>query len=90
VQDGQGRFLVVEGDVTNITRGVTSVPPIEVAVRDAAGQTLYTWTTEPPRPTLEPAELVRFRARLATPPDAGKSVRVRFTEAKATGTAKAD
>jgi predicted Zn finger-like uncharacterized protein len=90
VQDGQGRFLVVEGDVTNITRGVTSVPPIEVAVRDAAGQTLYTWTTEPPRPTLEPAELVRFRARLATPPDAGKSVRVRFSEAKATGTAKAD
>lgn len=91
VTDGQGRFLVVEGDVTNITRSVAPVPQIEVAVRDAAGQTLYTWTTEPPRNTLEPAELMRFRARLATPPEAGKSVRVRFSEAAtATGTAKAD
>jgi len=90
VQDGQSRFLVVEGDVTNITRGVAAVPPIEVAVKDAAGQTLYTWTTDPPRPSLEPAELMRFRARLAAPPDAGKSVRVRFGEAKAPTMAKAN
>ncbi|MGX5735964.1 zinc-ribbon domain-containing protein [Bosea thiooxidans] len=79
VEDGSNRFLVVEGDVTNITRHKTSVPPIEVAVNDAAGTTLYTWTTQPPRPTLEPAELVRFRARLASPPEKGQSVRVRFT-----------
>jgi predicted Zn finger-like uncharacterized protein len=90
VQDGQGRFLVVEGDVTNITRGVAAVPPIEVAVKDAAGQTLYTWTTDPPRSSLEPAELMRFRARLAAPPDTGKSVRVRFGEAKAPTMAKAN
>lgn len=90
VQDGQGRFLVVEGDVTNISRGVTAMPPIEVAVKDAAGQTLYTWTTDPPRPNLEPSELVRFRARLAAPPDAGKSVRVRFGEARPSGLAKAN
>lgn len=74
----KGRFLVVEGDVTNIARGVRAVPPIEVAVRDEAGQALYTWTTDPPRPQLEPSELVRFRARLATPPEAGRSVTVRF------------
>ncbi len=81
VEDGQNRFLVVEGDVTNITRHKTSVPAIEVAVNDAAGTTLYSWTTQPPRPTLEPAELVRFRARLASPPEKGQSVRVRFTSA---------
>lgn len=81
VEDGSSRFLVVEGDVTNITRHKTSVPLIEVAVNDAAGTTLYTWTTQPPRPTLEPAELVRFRARLASPPEKGQSVRVRFTSA---------
>jgi len=81
VEDGQNRFLVVEGDVTNITRHKTSVPLIEVAVNDAAGTTLYTWTTQPPRPTLEPAELVRFRARLASPPEKAQSVRVRFTSA---------
>lgn len=79
VEDGANRFLVVEGDVTNITRSKATVPLIEVAVKDAAGATLYTWTTEPPRGSLEPAELVRFRARLASPPEKGQSVRVRFT-----------
>lgn len=81
VEDGANRFLVVEGDVTNITKGRAAVPMIEVAVRDEAGTTLYTWTAEPPRATLEPAELVRFRARLASPPENGRSVRVRFTSA---------
>ncbi len=79
IEDGANRFLVVEGDVTNITRSKATVPLIEVAVKDAAGATLYTWTTEPPRASLEPAELIRFRARLASPPEKGQSVRVRFT-----------
>lgn len=89
VQDLQGRFLVVEGDVTNITKSTARVPPIEIAVKDAAGQALYTWTTEPPRETLEPSELVHFRARLATPPENGQSVQVRFGSAKPTGVASA-
>ncbi len=84
IDDGQGRFLVVEGDVTNIARSRTVVPLIQVSVRDEAGQTLYTWTTEPPRGMLEPAELVRFRARLASPPENGRSVQVRFTSASTT------
>jgi hypothetical protein len=82
VADGQNRFLIVEGDVTNITKSTTAVPSIEVAVKDAGGATLYTWTTEPPRASLEPAELVRFRARLASPPEQGQSVRVRFSSAQ--------
>lgn len=84
IDDGQNRFLVVEGDVTNIAKGKTPVPPIEVSVRDEAGQMLYRWTTEPPRNLLEPAELVRFRARLASPPEKGRSVQVRFTSAATT------
>ncbi len=89
VDDGQGRFLVVEGDITNIRRGVTPVPAIEVMVKDAAGQTLYTWTTDPPRQSLEPAELMRFRARLAQPPENGQSVQVRFTSARTPALANA-
>lgn len=84
VDDGQNRFLVVEGDVTNVAKSKTAVPLIEVAIKDAGGATLYTWTTEPPRASLEPAELVRFRARLASPPEQGQSVRVRFTSAQTT------
>lgn len=78
VDEAAGRFLVVEGDVTNIAKSQTRVPPIEVAVQDAAGQTLYSWKTDPPRPELEPAELMRFRARLAAPPATGQTVLVRF------------
>lgn len=78
VEDAAGRFLVVEGNVTNIAKSQTRVPPIEVAVQDASGQTLYSWKTDPPRPELEPAELMRFRARLAAPPATGQTVLVRF------------
>ncbi len=78
VQDQRGRFLVVEGDVTNVTKSLTKMPPILVMVKDADGKVLYSWTAEPPRPTLEPAELVHFRARLASPPENGRSVQVRF------------
>jgi predicted Zn finger-like uncharacterized protein len=89
VEDAAGRFLVVEGDVTNITRGSARVPPIEVAVKDAAGQTLYSWKTDPPRSELEPSELMRFRARLAAPPATGQSVLVRFASVGPNGAAGA-
>ncbi|AZO80836.1 MULTISPECIES: zinc-ribbon domain-containing protein [unclassified Bosea (in: a-proteobacteria)] len=78
VQDPQGRFLVVTGDVTNITRGTAKVPPITVTVQAEDGKVLYSWTTEPPRPSLESAELMHFRARLASPPENGRSVQLRF------------
>ncbi len=89
LDDGLGRFLVVEGDITNITRHISAVPSIEVAVKDAGGQTLYTWTTAPPRPSLEPAELAHFRARLASPPENGRTVEVRFASGKPPGLASA-
>ena len=78
VQDPQGRFLVVSGDVTNIAKGVTKVPPIMAMVQSEDGKVLYSWTTEPPRPSLEPGELMHFRARLASPPQDGRSVQLRF------------
>lgn len=78
VQDQQGRFLVVSGDVTNIAKGTTKVPPITVMVQGEDGKVVYSWTTEPSRPSLEPAELMHFRARLASPPNDGRSVQLRF------------
>ncbi|WP_436151905.1 zinc-ribbon domain-containing protein [Bosea sp. LjRoot90] len=78
VQDPQGRFLVVTGDVTNITKGAAKVPPITVTVQAEDGKVLYSWTTEPPRASLESAELMHFRARLASPPENGRSVQLRF------------
>ncbi|KRE14745.1 hypothetical protein ASE66_15490 [Bosea sp. Root483D1] len=87
VQDPQGRFLVVSGDVTNIAKGATKVPPITVMVQSEDGKLLYSWTTEPPRPSLEPAELMHFRARLASPPENGRLVQLRFGAANPDGIA---
>ena len=70
--------LVVEGEVVNVGRGEASVPPLELAVRSAEGQALYTWTSEVSRKTLGPGETSPFRARLAAPPAEGRQVLVRF------------
>lgn len=87
IQDPQGRFLVVTGDVTNITRGTAKVPPITVMVQGEDGKVLYSWTTEPPRPSIEPAELMHFRARLASPPENGRSIQLRFGATNSNGLA---
>jgi predicted Zn finger-like uncharacterized protein len=70
--------LVVEGEIRNVARREIEVPPIQIAVRSAEGQPLYTWTDDPPRKTLESGEAAQFRARLAAPPLEGKEVLVRF------------
>ncbi|MGL5361240.1 MAG: zinc-ribbon domain-containing protein [Bosea sp. (in: a-proteobacteria)] len=79
-QEGQGAFLVVEGEVSNIMRDAAKLPLIEIVIQDEAGKPLYTWTTEPPRASLNAGDKARFRARLAAPPQNGQSVVVRFAK----------
>ncbi|MCU0885174.1 MAG: hypothetical protein MUC44_09535, partial [Beijerinckiaceae bacterium] len=79
-REGDQRILVVEGRVISVDQRTVTVPLIEVRVRGADGSTLYAWTTEPPRTSLKPGEALHFRTRLATPPEAGRHVEVRFTD----------
>jgi predicted Zn finger-like uncharacterized protein len=78
VADGTDTFLLVEGEIANISGRDASVPPIEIGVRGAEGQMLYTWTNDPPRQTLATSGAAPFRARLAAPPAEGRQVLVRF------------
>lgn len=78
VQEGEARVLVVEGDIANVEDRTISVPLIAISVRGENGAQLYTWTSEPQRPKLGAGELIRFRARLVSPPAEGKQVLVRF------------
>jgi predicted Zn finger-like uncharacterized protein len=78
VADGADTFLVVEGGIANISGRDTPVPPIEIGVRGAEGQMLYTWTDDPPRGTLATGDTAQFRARLAAPPAEARQVLVRF------------
>jgi predicted Zn finger-like uncharacterized protein len=80
LREGEARFLVVEGMVRNVRDEAAPVPLIEVSVRGEDGRTLYSWTAEPPRATLRAGEALHFRTRLATPPEAGRAVAVRFAD----------
>jgi predicted Zn finger-like uncharacterized protein len=81
VLSGTDRILIVEGEIANPGRRAVAVPPLQLAVQDEEGRPLYTWTSEGPRGTLQPAESTRFRVRLAAPPPEGRRVFVRFAPA---------
>jgi predicted Zn finger-like uncharacterized protein len=70
--------LVVEGRLVNITGKAIDLPRLRLAVRDATGKEIYTWTATAPKAQLEPGEAAAFRSRLASPPPDGASVEVRF------------
>lgn len=78
--EGETRLLIVEGRVRSIHSDLVNVPLIEIRLRGTDGRTLYTWTTDAPRKSLKPGEALHFRTRLATPPEAGRDVEVRFTD----------
>ncbi len=88
LHEGDARFLIVEGSVNSVRNETLPVPLIEIRLRDDGGKILYTWTAEPPRSSLKSREALHFRTRLATPPDAGRDVEVRFTDKVQSAAAK--
>jgi predicted Zn finger-like uncharacterized protein len=86
---GTDRFLVIEGVIAGARKERVQIPQIELVVRDAQAKPLYTWAVEPPRSSLIPGDTMRFRARLASPPENGHDVMVRFAgNSAASATAK--
>ncbi|PPD42337.1 MAG: hypothetical protein CTY15_12205 [Methylocystis sp.] len=80
VMDGMRRVLVTEGEIVNIRREQNRVPSITLAVRGANGLDRYSWTAPTPKSKLEAGEKIAFRARLASPPEDGAEVLVRFAK----------
>lgn len=86
VMEGPRKVLTVEGEIVNIRREANRVPPVSLAIRGENGLDRYRWTAAVPKSKLEPGETIAFRARLASPPEDGADVLVRFAkleEAKA-------
>jgi hypothetical protein len=76
-QDGV-QVLLVEGTIASVSKGMVEIPRLRFAVRNAAGQDVYAWTTLPERSMLAPGETLAFHSRLASPPPDGHDVLVRF------------
>lgn len=73
--------LVVEGDLVGIARDGMPVPPISVTMRDAAARVVKTYTIAAPRSRLAKGETARFSGRFSDPPEQGRGVEVRFSDA---------
>lgn len=78
-QDANGSVLAVEGEIVNIRPRAVTVPHVQIALKDADGHEIYTWTTAAPKPRLAEGETIDFRARLTTPPADAHAVLVKFT-----------
>lgn len=78
VMEGERKVLAIEGEIVNLRREANQVPPVALTVRAENGLGKYAWTTRAPKSRLEPGETMAFRARLASPPEGGADVLVRF------------
>jgi predicted Zn finger-like uncharacterized protein len=77
VHDGV-TVLLVQGTIANIARQPRDVPRIRLAMRNAAGAEVYTWTSLPAQAILAPGDAEPFQTRLASPPADSQAVVVRF------------
>jgi predicted Zn finger-like uncharacterized protein len=78
-EDNDGvNVLVVEGNIISAANKAVEVPRMRFAVRNTAGQEIYSWTAQPTRSILGPGETLPFRSRLASPPAEANDVVVRF------------
>ncbi|MEW6435817.1 MAG: zinc-ribbon domain-containing protein [Pseudomonadota bacterium] len=71
-------FLGVEGVIVNPRGDAATVPPVRLAIRDAEGHEIYSWTVTAARSALDSGASLLFRARLAEPPAEGRTVVARF------------
>lgn len=76
-QDGV-TILVVDGSIVATGRSTVDVPRLRFAIQAANGHEIYAWTALPTRTKLAPGEALPFKSRLASPPEQGRSVKIRF------------
>jgi Protein of unknown function (DUF3426) len=70
--------LVVDGEIVNPGSVPRDVPRLRVALQDSAEKELQFKTVDPPKPRLEPGEVVHFETPFTNPPDAATGVVVTF------------
>lgn len=80
--EGGQPVLVIEGAVGNLTIATVAMPGIRLALRGQDGQEIYAWSVEPKTATVPAGDEVRFRSRLAAPPEEAVDIQLRFTEPK--------
>ena len=70
--------LIVEGELVNIRNAETKLSRLRFSVRSDKGQEVYSWKAAVEKSALEVGEVLKFRRKLASPPEAAFDVAVRF------------
>ncbi|MFM9816121.1 hypothetical protein ACKI16_47550, partial [Streptomyces scabiei] len=65
---------------SNSSSGEHSVPAIRFALRGDDSQEIYAWSIEPKQALLTPGATMRFRTRLASPPEQAADIQVRMID----------
>lgn len=82
--ENQQPVLVVEGELENPTTVEREVPGIRFALRSDDDQEIYAWSIEPKATVLTPGANLRFRTRLASPPEQASDIQVRMIDRRKT------
>jgi hypothetical protein len=75
--DGQ-RTLAVKGLVVNVSSEDKKVPALRFGLKDSLGKEVYHWTTAAGTRPLRAGEVSNFITRIASPPQAGERLEIRF------------
>jgi predicted Zn finger-like uncharacterized protein len=78
--DNAQPVLVVEGDLSNPSTVDRTVPAIRFSLRGDDAQEIYAWSIEPKTLMLPPGATMRFRTRLASPPEQAADIQVRMID----------
>jgi hypothetical protein len=71
-------ILVVAGEIVPTGSSPVDVPRLRFSIQAENGHEIYAWTALPTRSRLAPGETLPFRTRLASPPEQGRTIEVRF------------
>jgi hypothetical protein len=77
--DGKS-LLVIEGRVLNTTARTRQLPPLEVALFDAAGDEVARWRVQAEQRTLEAGQSAEFETRRENPPETAREFALSFAE----------
>jgi len=76
-------LLTITGRVINPTDQAHPVPPIHAQLKTRAGKVVYSWTIQPPTPTLAPGASASFNSTEVNVPSGGDDLTISFGSPKA-------
>jgi hypothetical protein len=75
--DGKS-LLVIEGRVVNTTGDTRQLPPLEVALFDAAGDEVARWRVQTEQTSLDAGQSAPFETRRENPPETAREFALSF------------